>query len=46
MNKFMTGTTWNIEEMKNEQLTEKEACISWKSGPEVAGLTVVTVSRS
>ena len=26
--KCITGTTWNKEEVENEQLTAKEACIS------------------
>jgi len=31
MNKCITGTAWNKEEeVESEQLTAKEACISWK----------------
>ena len=45
-NKCKADTTWNIEEVKGEQVTAKEACISWKSRPEVAGLIVFTFSRS
>ena len=45
-NKGKAGTAWNIEEMRSEQVTAKEACISLKSRPEAAGLIVFTVSRS
>ena len=45
-NKCKAYTTWNIEEVKGEQVTTKEACISWKSRPEAVGLIVFTVSRS
>ena len=45
-NKCKESTAWNIGEVKSEQVTAKEACISWKSRPEAAGLIVFTVSRS
>lgn len=34
------------EEVDSEQLTEKEAWISWKWRPNTAGITTVTISRS
>jgi len=45
-NKCKAGTAWNLEEVKSEQVTTKEACISWKSRPKAAGLIVFIVSRS
>jgi len=45
-NKCKADTAWNIEEVRSEQVTAKEACISWKSRPEAVGLIVFKVSRS
>jgi len=45
-NKCKADIAWNIEEVKGEQVTTKEACISRKSRPEAAGLIVFTVYRS
>jgi len=45
-NKSKAGTTRNIEGVKSEQVTTKEACISWKSRPKAAGFIIFIVSRS